>query len=867
MLRKSSHPQAKTLIADPVKNKQYWRHFVRDRFTALRQINIRDASNMGHGLLIVCAVTAGLCVEFSSKKLDPQVQSQFFNLRGAVASPNQVIILAMDEASNSQAKNFYAADPKKYAYLEPLTTSPWKRSAYAQAIDRVMSAGAKSVGVDLIFDLPSSYPQEDLRFQKTLQRHAGRITLALEYEESIPKIGSIYQIQIKLPQEMFQTQPGSLGSINYLTEAGDEIRMFASEYPRRVTFNLLQAGHVQVAKNFEQMASQYPAFSHAVLNASKITYQPPKGENIFFYGPAETFTQIPFWEVLDPETWENHRRKKTFEGKIVLIGPTAASYQDAHFTPFGKMPGVEINANAIATLMENRSISAAIPNLSTQGVFVALLVLFAGYLQSRNRRVDPLRRFGIAIALALGWVSISYSVFVTGRLILPTAVPVVAIVFSGVSYLVTGIRSEKLQQQRADQERQMIEQKRRQAAQQYRGSQDVKNFIYASGDGNLQGVIDEQPNLEVNGRMLDGRYEVLEEIGSGGFGKTYKARDASRPGEPFCVVKQLRPVNTKPRALKLAKDLFDREAKVLQDLGEHDQIPRLLTYRKDEFYLVLDFIEGEPLQKEMVGRRLPEWEVVSILQDLLTVLEFIHSKNVIHRDIKPANIIRRKSDRKLVLIDFGAVKEIEQRIEQLGDPESVSQMTVAIGTDGFMAPEQAHGRPRLSSDIYSVGVVGILALTGMFPKELNQKRDPDTDEFKWKENVQVSHTLAKILDKMVGSDHFARYQSATEALIALKPLFENTKKLWEQTNFVEPPTPKDGAESLLEETKVWPKTVSAAPQLPDPDFADESNSRQNSLSYLLIAMTTCFNRAGFLDHPSTALLFVKVLRHLLRSPH
>lgn len=862
MSQDSSHPQAKTLIADSAGfNLRCLRNFVFNRFTVLRQIKIWDVSNVGHGLLTICAVTAGLSVASGSalQLLDRQMQSRFFRIRGTVIPPSEVIIIKIDEYSNSQAKSNYEADPKKYAYLEPLTTSPWKREAYAQAIDRLISAGVKSVALDLIFDLPSSHgTPDDLRFQKTLQRYAGRITLPVVYDESKLETGVIHQIT--LPQEMFQTQPGSIGSINYPTEADDEIRMFASEYPRRVALDLARAGNVQDAKNFERMASQYPSFAHAALDASKITYQPPRGENIFFYGPAETFTQVPFWEVLDPEIWENHRRQKTFEGKIVLIGPTAASYQDIHSTPFGQMPGVEVNANAIATLLENRSISAAIPSLPAQGVFVALLVLFAGYVQSRNRQISPLRRFGIAIALALGWVSISYSVFVAGRLILPTAIPIAAIVLSGASYLVTGIRIEKLQQQRANQQR-------RQALQQYGASQEVKNFVYASGDSDLRGVIDEQRNPEINGRTLDGRYEVCEEIGSGGFGKTYKARDASRPGKPFCVVKQLRPINTKPRALRTAKDLFDREAKVLQDLGEHDQIPRLLTYRKDEFYLVLDFIEGKPLQEEMAGRRLPELKVVSILQDLLTVLEFIHSKNVIHRDIKPANIIRRKSDSKLVLIDFGAVKEIEQRIEQLGDPQSVSQMTVAIGTDGFMAPEQAHGRPRLSSDIYSVGIVGILALTGMSAKELNQKRDPDTDEFKWKENVQLSHTLVEILDKMVRSDHFARYQSATDALIALEPLFENTKKLWEQTNFVEPPTPEDFAEPILEETKAWPNTSSAAPQLPAPDLAGESDSQQNSFSYLLIAMTTCFNRAGSLDHPSTALLFLKVLLHLLRSPH
>ncbi|PZV15877.1 MAG: protein kinase [Leptolyngbya sp.] len=816
MAQESSHPQAKTLIADPPGlSLRSLQNFVRKRMTTWRQIKIWDASNMGHGLLTICAVTAGLsmAIDPTSQRLERQVQSQFFNIRGAVAPPNEVIILAMDEASNSQAKNFYAADPKKYAYLEPLTTSPWKRSAYAQAIDRVMSAGAKSVGVDLIFDLPSSYPQEDLRFQKTLQRYAGRIALALEYAESIPKTGSIYQIQIKLPQEMFQTQPGSLGSINYLTEAADdEIRMFASEYPRRVILNSLQAGNVQIAKNFEQMASQYPAFSHAVLNASKITYQPPKGENIFFYGPAETFTQIPFWEVLDPETWENHRRKKTFEGKIVLIGPTAASYQDAHFTPFGKMPGVEINANAIATLLENRSISAAIPSLPAQGVFVALLVLFAGYVQSRNRQISPLLRFGIAIALALGWVSISYSVFVAGRLILPTAMPVMAIVLSGASYFVSGLRIKELKLHRA--------------AQLHSASPDVQNFIHDTGDRDLGAFIHEQ-NQDIIGRRLDGRYEVLEELGSGGFGKTYKARDTQRPGSPLCVVKQLRPVNTRPKALEVAETLFAREARTLELLGKHDQIPQLLAYREDQLYLVQEFIEGNSLHKELFGKfssgRLPERKVIYILQDLLQVLEFIHGYDVIHRDIKPANVIRRQSDGRLVLIDFGAVREIAQQLEQTNDTQSdnsVNRLTVAIGTDGFMAPEQALGQPRFSSDIYSVGIVGILALTGMSARELNQTRDPETNEFRWREHVQVSHALAEILDKMVRYNHTDRYQSATGVLTNLKPLFEQTKKLWEQTSSAEPltlPLEDETERPSLEETKAWPEPFSADSRSSDPD--------------------------------------------------
>ncbi|MEX0271511.1 CHASE2 domain-containing protein [Leptolyngbyaceae cyanobacterium UHCC 1019] len=820
----SSHPQAETLVADSTKFKHHWRNFVRSHFAAWQQINILKVSTVGHGLLTICAVTAGLSVVTGSTLshlLERQVQSWFFNIRGAVVPPSEVIIVKIDEYSNSQASN-YTADPKKYAYLEPLTTSPWKRTAYAQAIDRLMSAGAKSVAVDLIFDLPSSHgTQDDLRLQKTLQRYAGRVTLPIQYAEDNLPTGIVQRVI--LPQDLFQTQPSSIGSINYPVEANEAIHTFASEYPRRVESNLARAGNFQDAKIFARMANQYPTFAEAALDAAKLTYQAPKGENIFFYGSPETFTQISFWELLDPETWENHRRQKTFEGKIVLIGPTAASYQDFHFTPFGKMSGVEVNANAIATLLENRSISTAIPSLPAQGVFVAVLVLVAGYMQNRGRKISPLSRFAIAIALALGWVSISYSLFVAGRLILPTAIPVGAIVLSGVSYLVVGIRNERLQQQQADQQRQLVEQQRRQALQQYSESPEVQNFIRASGDSDLQTVIDGQ-NQGIIGRKLDGRYEVLAELGSGGFGKTYKARDTYQPSNPLCVVKQLRPVNTKPRALKLATNLFAREAKTLEFLGEHDQIPRLLAYREDELYLVQDYIEGQSLQRELIlGKlpvRLPERKVVDILQDLLQVLEFVHEEGVIHRDIKPANIIRRQSDGKLVLIDFGAVKEIERQLEQVGDAQLVYQATVAIGTDGFMAPEQAHGHPRFNSDVYSVGIIGILALTGISAQDLNQTRDSQTSELCWKENVHVSHALAEILDKMVRFNFSARYQSATEALADLEPLASLTKKLWEQTNATEPPTPEN-SQLTLEETKAWPQTFSADLPQSDVDLTGE----------------------------------------------
>lgn len=162
------------------------------------------------------------------------------------------------------------------------------------------------------------------------------------------------------------------------------------------------------------------------------------------------------------------------------------------------------------------------------------------------------------------------------------------------------------------------------------------------------------------GTILRGRYAILKQLGSGGFGETYIAEDRDLPGSPQCVVKRLQPQSHDPFVLQTAKRLFDTEAAVLYQLGSHDQIPRLMAHFEEnqQFYLVQEFVDGRDLSQELFpGVRWNEAQVLAFLRDTLRILEFVHQQNVIHRDIKPANIIRRFSDNKLALIDFGAVKE------------------------------------------------------------------------------------------------------------------------------------------------------------------------------------------------------------------
>jgi len=273
------------------------------------------------------------------------------------------------------------------------------------------------------------------------------------------------------------------------------------------------------------------------------------------------------------------------------------------------------------------------------------------------------------------------------------------------------------------------------------------------------------------GKLLDRRYEVTQVLGAGGFGRTYLARDTRRPGNPTCVVKQLKPLRSDPNFLETARRLFNSEAETLEQLGHHDQIPRLLAYFEEdqEFYLVQEFIEGHTLTQELQpGQQWEEGRVMTLLDEVLSILDFVHSHGVIHRDIKPDNLIRRKSDNKLVLVDFGAVKQIRT---QFAATQGRASNTVAIGTPGYMASEQALGQPRPTSDIYALGIIAIQAITGLMP--VNFQEDLSTGEILWQHLVPVSRGLATLLSKMVRYHFKDRYQSAAEALEALR-LLNNT---------------------------------------------------------------------------------------------
>jgi serine/threonine protein kinase len=293
---------------------------------------------------------------------------------------------------------------------------------------------------------------------------------------------------------------------------------------------------------------------------------------------------------------------------------------------------------------------------------------------------------------------------------------------------------------------------------------------HSSALGRLRRQPGRRQAVHDSGYVFRDRYHILRVLASGGFGITYLAKDQQLPGNPLCVVKQLCPKVRNPMALERAKRRFRQEAKVLAKVGSHSQIPRLLDYFtvNQDFYLVQEFIQGDVLTKEVRRHGVQsETQVKRFLKDLLPVIKFIHRRRIIHRDIKPPNIIRCKQDGRLVLIDFGAVRECLADIGHSGTYHA--PLTQFVGTPGFAPPEQQALRPTFASDIYALGITCLFMLTGKTPIEFDT--DPASGRVLWQDFVQVSPGFTTLIEKMIQPDSQERYQSADEVMriLALEP--------------------------------------------------------------------------------------------------
>ncbi len=304
------------------------------------------------------------------------------------------------------------------------------------------------------------------------------------------------------------------------------------------------------------------------------------------------------------------------------------------------------------------------------------------------------------------------------------------------------------------------------------------------------------------GLTLGDRYVILRQIGQGGFGRTYLAEDVNRFRE-LCVLKEFSPQVQTAYVIQKAEELFEREASVLYKL-QHPQIPRfreLLRMNlggKEYLFLVQDYVEGETYNSLLDARikqglRFTEVEIRQLLQQILPVLEYIHSLGVIHRDISPDNLMLRTVDQLPMLIDFGGVKQVVATVaSQYYQPGIVasSPSPTLLGKVGFAPPEQMQtGLVSPHSDLYAMAATMLVLLTGKQPQELI---DTYTLSWQWRREVSLSQTLAQVLDKMLSARPSDRYQSARQVLQALNPPSANyppTQYPTSATVAISPPPP------------------------------------------------------------------------------
>lgn len=465
---------------------------------------------------------------------------------------------------------------------------------------------------------------------------------------------------------------------------------------------------------------------------------------INYRSPTAVARQVTLTDVLsdsiDP-SW--------VKDKIVLVGVTATEIKDYFYTPYdlsqqpetkGKMAGVLVHAQILSQLL-----STALDGRSlfwywsetTEILWIWAWSLLGGAIAWYVR---PSWLLGVVGTVALLGLSSLCFIFFLQKGWVPLVPAVLSLVGTGAAIV---------------------------TYQTYFKARQIGAKAYNSAQAQSLSSITTVATTQSTHPILKERYQIVRNIGAGGFGHTFLAEDTQRPGKPYCVVKHLIP-STDERYMQLARRLFQSEAEALETLGSFDRIPQLLAYFEQDrqFYLVEEFIQGHSLSEELIpGQRRSETDVLALLKDLLSVLDFIHRRNVIHRDIKPSNIIRRQSDNSLVLIDFGSVKQLQTQITMAQE-----KYTVAIGTMGYAAPEQFFGKPVFSSDIYALGTIGIQALTGIPPTELEE--DPTTHEAIWRHHApEINETLAVILSKMVRYYPSNRFQSATAVLRALESVY------------------------------------------------------------------------------------------------
>ncbi len=652
---------------------------------------------------------------------------------------------------------------------EDITQYHWPLSDQLldQAIAKLEAFKPRAIGLDIFRDLPIEPGHAAL--QKRFQSSEIITPVCKIGDEGSPGVSPPPNVPIDYVGFADNvTDPDGVVRRSLLYTSPDQGRCQATNsLPLQLATSYLAAENIQP----RQTPEGYPQLGRVIFkpiegHAGGYSHVDVRGYQTFLnyrsqHQPTQT---IRLEDVLN-----NRVKAGWVQDRVVLIGYLASSIKDVFLTPYntGKvdqqmMPGVVLHAQNVSQILsavlDGRPLLEYWPKWA-EGIWIIGWTMIGSVLAKRLEHPIVLALGGLVAVISL--CGGGYLLFLQGQWV-PIVPAAMGLMFAGLGSF--GYDAYRLQQQQ------------RQVSQQVKEQEKAIGLLQALLKETQATAVRPTPAPPItipddldstHSSLLSGRYRMQKVLGAGGFGQTFLAADTKRPGQPICVVKWLRPARQDVQFMTIARRLFNTEAEILERLGQHNRIPQLLAYfeEKNDFYLVQEYISGKSLGEELTsGKPLTEAQAMEIVRGILEVLVFVHHHQVIHRDIKPANLIRRDSDKRLVLIDFGAVKQMQPGRQ--GD--DVEDKTIVIGTPGYAPPEQLTGQPNLSSDIFAAGVIGIQAITGIPPTQLD--KDERTGEIIWRHKAQVSSGFADVLDKMVRYFFGNRYSKAIEALRDIEKL-------------------------------------------------------------------------------------------------
>jgi serine/threonine protein kinase len=304
---------------------------------------------------------------------------------------------------------------------------------------------------------------------------------------------------------------------------------------------------------------------------------------------------------------------------------------------------------------------------------------------------------------------------------------------------------------------------------------------------------------QLEGQQFGG-YEILEELGSGGMGKVYRARNVTL--ERIVALKMLSPVFSADQAFV---QRFLKEARSAARLN-HPNIVQIYDFGSVNgiYYLAMEYVKGESLRSYVKRGRLNERDAVAVIREAVRPLAVAHAEGIVHRDIKPDNIMLTTKG-ELKIVDLGIAKRLDE-------DQDLTQTGQAVGTPQYISPEQVKGqRVDARADIYSLGATFYHLLTGRPPYKATSAAMvmtmhlteplPDPRSFE----PSLSEGVCRILRKMLAKEREERYSDVAALDLDLYRLQRG-----------EMPAPEEPSATALETAISLPSAASDRPTTSPP---------------------------------------------------